>query len=380
MLNEPARHPRTREIPRLDPESGRVGGWAVAGAIEGLDPVECVDVEATPHRIERGRWFVVAEFDGPIRAWRFARHRRVERRGHSGRGTVLGTGDPVVPPWCGPAPGAWTSSLDRGAYIAAVERVRDAVREGDVYQANVCRVLRAPLAGTGPEPDARALRSLLTRGNPAPYGAAIHVRAGEGIEPVWIVSASPELYLHRDGDAIVSGPIKGTAPVPDGLRDKDRAENVMIVDLVRNDLHRVSVPGTVDVPDLLAIESHPGLVHLVSRVHATLRPGTRWADILAATFPPASVSGAPKLAALDLIGELEPVPRGPYCGAIGWVDGDRGRAQLAVGIRTFWWRGGELRFGTGAGITWGSSPQAEWDETELKASRLIALASGTLEP
>ena len=129
------------------------------------------------------------------------------------------------------------------------------------------------------------------------------------------------------------------------------------------------------MPDLCRLEEHPGLVHLVSTVRARLRLDARWPEILGALMPPASVSGAPKLAALDLIAELEPVPREVYCGLIGWVDADAQRADLAVAIRTFWHAEDELRFGTGAGITWGSDPDGEWDETELKARRLTALVT-----
>jgi para-aminobenzoate synthetase component 1 len=152
----------------------------------------------------------------------------------------------------------------------------------------------------------------------------------------------------------------------------------MIVDLVRNDLGRVCATGSVTVPALCAIEAHPGLVHLVSTVRGDLAPEAGWAELLAATFPPGSVTGAPKSSALKIIEALETTPRGPYCGGIGWVDADRGTAELAVGIRTFWIDRTEnaLRFGTGAGITWGSDPEREWAETELKASRLLAVASG----
>jgi para-aminobenzoate synthetase component 1 len=202
-----------------------------------------------------------------------------------------------------------------------------------------------------------------------------------------VVTASPELYLRLDDGVLTSAPIKGTAASAVGLAAKDRAENVMITDLVRNDLQRVCRPGTVEVTSLLALEDHPGLVHLVSTVQGRLHPAVRaaddlWARVLGATYPPGSVSGAPKSSALRLIAALEPVRRGPYCGVVGWIDADAGRAELAVGIRTFWWRGdpstlaGTLHFGTGAGITWGSDPDAEWAETELKARRLIALASG----
>jgi para-aminobenzoate synthetase component 1 len=211
-----------------------------------------------------------------------------------------------------------------------------------------------------------------------------------------VVSASPELFLRREGEAIASSPIKGTGRTEADLLPKDTAENVMIVDLVRNDLARVARTGSVTVTELCAVEKHPGLVHLVSTVAARLRPGVTWRQLLAAAFPPGSVSGAPKLSALRIIAELETAPRGPYCGAVGWVDNRGGReecsAQLAVGIRTFWIESGEsgkpgerggsgengpatLKFGTGAGITWGSDPLGEWRETELKAARLIALAS-----
>lgn len=349
------------------PQQSDSGGWAVAEGIEGVDAVECIDVRAEPERLSTGRWFVVGEFDGPVRAWRFARYQSARAATGSGQS------------WRGPDRTSWSTSLDRSAYLAAVESVRDAVRDGDVYQANVCRVLSAPLGATGAEPDARALFDRLAQGNPSPYAAAIHVPDGGGVDPVWVVSASPELYLARVGETVISGPIKGTAVTADGLGAKDQAENVMIVDLVRNDLHQVCLPGTVEVTDLLATEHHPGLVHLVSRVRGRLARPATWPGILAATFPPASVSGAPKLAALRLIDELEPVARGPYCGAIGWIDGDRGTASLAVGIRTFWWTDGILRFGTGAGITWGSNPGAEWEETALKSERLIALTSGTLD-
>ena len=150
----------------------------------------------------------------------------------------------------------------------------------------------------------------------------------------------------------------------------------MIVDLVRNDLAKVAAIGSVTVPSLLAVEHHPGLVHLVSTVSAELRPGCGWADLLSAASPAGSVSGAPKSSALRIIDELEPRPRDVYCGAVGWVDADRGTGCLAVGIRTFEWSDGMLQLGTGAGITWGSDAEGEWRETELKAARLVALASG----
>jgi para-aminobenzoate synthetase component I len=133
----------------------------------------------------------------------------------------------------------------------------------------------------------------------------------------------------------------------------------------------VATIGSVAVTGLLRQEQHPGLVHLVSTVEAELRPGLGWPELLAATMPAGSVSGAPKAAALRIIGELETEPRGVYCGAVGWVDADATRGVVAVAIRTFVWQQGRLRLGTGAGITWGSDPDREWDETRLKTSRLL---------
>ena len=364
----------------------RVDGYARFGRLTGRGAVETVDLTLDPGALDAGgTWFVVADFEGPVRAWRFA-HVEQGEPGH----------EPA--PWHGPAPTAWQTSLDEDAYRAAVATVREHVRQGSVYQANICRILSAPFQPTVGEPSAVALAQRLAAGNPAPYEGVVHVPAATGLDPVWVVTASPELFLRMertagpDGAArttVTSAPIKGTATTPAGLLAKDRAENVMITDLVRNDLQRVCAPGSVEVTSLLAVEEHPGLAHLVSTVVGTLLPAVTgppgpWAPLLAATFPPASVSGAPKSAALRIIRELEPVPRGPYCGAVGWIDADAGTAELAVGIRTFWWTadsphvadgGPRLHFGTGAGITWGSDPETEWRETELKAHRLIALAS-----
>ena len=348
------------------PGAAWFAGRLARGVVEHADLAERPDALSTP-----GWWALVGTFEGRVDAWRFA---------EVGPDTAGGTA-----PWRGPAREAWTSSLDRAGYVAGVERVRAHVRDGFVYQTNLCRVLRADLPGTdGAEPDAGALARRLAAGNPAPYAGGVHVPSGGPVPGAWVVTASPELFLRvRDGVA-TSGPIKGTARTPEGLTPKDRAENVMITDLVRNDLQRVCRPGTVRVSTLLGLEQHPGLVHLVSTVDGDLTDDVRHApdsltQVLAATFPPGSVSGAPKSSALRVVAELEPVPRGPYCGLVGWAhvgpDGDLS-AELAVGIRTFWWADGVLRFGTGAGITWGSDPDAEWDETELKAARLVALASG----
>ncbi|MEH0632401.1 chorismate-binding protein [Streptomyces bottropensis] len=309
-----------------------------------------------------GFWAVCANYEGDPVCARFSDVRREPAPA------------PVPGEWRGPGVGDWTSSLDRAGYTAGVRRIREHIAAGEVYQANLCRVLSAPVA---PDADVDALTALLARGNPAPFAGTIRLPA-HGVE---IATASPELFLRRDGRVVESGPIKGTGRTEADLLEKDYAENVMIVDLVRNDIGQVCATGSVTVPDLCVVEKHPGLVHLVSMVRGELRDGAGWPELLAAAFPPGSVTGAPKSSALRIIDALETAPRGPYTGGIGWVDADRGTGELAVGIRTFWIdrAAGELRFGTGAGITWGSDPEAEWRETELKAARLLAVASGTYE-
>ncbi|MFG2297587.1 chorismate-binding protein [Streptomyces sp. NPDC048603] len=334
----------------------------------GLVATDLRDVTSDASALDStGFWAVSADFEGRLICARFGDIRP----------------DPVPAPvpgaWRGPAPDLWTSSLDRDGYVAGVRRIREYIAAGEVYQANLCRVMSAPLTDPAGA-DVDALTALLARGNPAPYAGTIRLPA-HGVE---IATASPELFLRRSGRHIESGPIKGTGRTADDLLEKDHAENVMIVDLVRNDLGRVCTTGTVTVPELCAIEEHPGLVHLVSLVSGELAEGAGWPELLAATFPPGSVTGAPKSSALRIIESLETAPRGPYCGGIGWVDADRGTAELAVGIRTFWIDrqapgGPRLRFGTGAGITWGSDPEREWAETELKAARLLAVASGTYQ-
>jgi para-aminobenzoate synthetase component I len=327
-----------------------VGGRVLTELVEVTSDLTALDGDA------EGTWAVVlATDDEPVCA-RFARSRPA--RPWPG------------PPWPGVAggPDAWATSLDGDAFRRGVATIRAAIAAGDVYQVNLTRRLSAPLP---PDADVAALGAALAVGNPAPFSAVVRLPA----HGVHVASASPERFLERDGDRVWSSPIKGTAATEDGFLAKDRAENVMIVDLVRNDLGRVCEWGSVTVPALCAVEHHPGLVHLVSTVEGRLRPGVGWAGAIKATFPPGSVTGAPKIAALGMIAALEPVARGPYCGAVGWVAGGGRRGALNVAIRTFWFAEGEIRFGTGGGITWDSDPDGEWAETELKAARLISLAS-----
>jgi para-aminobenzoate synthetase component 1 len=262
-----------------------------------------------------GRWAVVVTFEGDVTCARFDHWRAAPL--------------PAAPPWAGPPRAGWTTSMDREGYVGAVKAVRDLIADGDVYQVNLCRVLSAPLPRAALAHGLLPLANRLAGRHEAPYAGLIDI---------------PGLH-------------------------------VVSVDLVRNDLSRVCRPGSVAVPKLLEVQRHPGLVHLVSTVTGRLVAGAGWPELLAATFPPGSVSGAPKSTALQAIQALEPAPRGPYCGAVGWVDADTGEGELAVGIRTFWADGATLRFGTGAGITWGSDAGREWAETELKAERLVGLAS-----
>jgi para-aminobenzoate synthetase component I len=347
-----------RHDARVGTRPGEPAAW-----FGGVLATELVEVSSDPGALDRpGWWAVVLTYEGELTAARFE-HVRAAPLPDAG--------------WVGVPASSWTSSLGQTAYEAGVGRIRDYIAAGDVYQANLCRVLSASLSsppepgGVAPPTDVAGLAGLLATGNPAPYGGFIRLPE----QGVHVATASPELFLRRNGTMIESGPIKGTGRTAADLLPKDEAENVMIADLVRNDLGRVSEPGSITVPDLLAIEQHPGLVHLVSRVRGNLRPDVGWRDVLAATFPPGSVTGAPKSSAVRIIAELETVPRQVYCGAVGWVDGTAATAELAVAIRTFWIDGNTLRFGTGAGITWGSDAYGEWVETELKASRLLAVAA-----
>lgn len=319
-------------------------GWLATGVLDVTSDVSAVD--------SPGWWAVVVSFEGVASCIRFEKVRRAPAPGGV---------------WSGVPVSDWVSSMQQREYVAACEATRQHIAAGTVYQVNICRVLSAPVGGAVLEP--AGLHSILRVGNPAPYAGFIDA-AG-----VRVVSASPELYLAQSGGVVSSGPIKGTGKVPEDLQGKDEAENVMIVDLVRNDLSHVCDPGSVAVPDFLTVEEHPGLVHLVSTVSGRVSAGVPFSEVLGQTFPPGSVSGAPKSTALQIISELEPTVRGAYCGAIGFVDATERTARLAVGIRSFSIVDDAVLFGTGAGITWGSDPEAEWRETELKAATLIGLAA-----
>jgi para-aminobenzoate synthetase component 1 len=323
-----------------------VGGRLLTDLAEVSSDLGVLDVPSP------GIWAVVLPFDGPPVCARFLAARPAP--------APLPFG-----PWAGVAAGSWVPGLGPREWAKRVSVIREAIAAGDVYQVNLCRRLSVEVR---PGTDVAALGGALATRHPSPHAAVVRLPS----VGVAVASASPELFLGRRRDSVVSRPVKGTVAPGRTFPAKDVAENVMIVDLVRNDLGRVCRHGTIEVPDLCRRERHPGLDHLVSAVRGRLRPGVGWAGLLAATFPPGSVTGAPKEAALDLIAGLEPTARGVYCGAVGWVDARSGDGDLNVAIRTFWLDEGALHFGTGAAITWDSTAEGEWRETELKASRLLA--------
>jgi para-aminobenzoate synthetase component I len=260
--------------------------------------------------------------------------------------------------------GSWERSWDDESYGAAIEAVRAAIARGDVYQANLVQHLEASFDGD-PAGLAAALAPLRPL-QPRPL-------CGEG----WaIVSASPELFLARRGRRLRTMPIKGTRPAGEDVDDaKDAAEHVMIVDLERNDLARICEPGSVRWPELMAQRDLAGVTHLVSSVEGLLRDGVTLAEILAAMFPGGSVTGAPKIAALDLIAALEPVGRGASMGALGVLRPD-GDFDLALTIRTFAVAEGRAHLWVGGGIVWDSDPEAEIEESWVKARPLLAAVGG----
>jgi para-aminobenzoate synthetase component 1 len=263
-----------------------------------------------------------------------------------------------------PSIGSWRRSWSDTDYAGAVESVRAAIGRGDVYQVNLVQHLSAELDGE-------------------PVGLAEGL-AGFGPRSLsgdsWaVVSASPELFLARRGRRAWTMPIKGTRPLGEHVEgEKDEAEHVMIVDLERNDLSRVCEPGSVRWPELMAEQELAGVTHLVSRVEGTLREDVGLAELLAATFPGGSVTGAPKLAALDLIAALEPVGRGASMGALGTVRGN-GDLELALTIRTFAVADGRVHLWVGGGIVWDSDPDAEIEESWTKARPLLAAVGAPVE-
>nr|WP_274380637.1 aminodeoxychorismate synthase component I [Oleomonas cavernae] len=271
----------------------------------------------------------------------------------------------------------WQSNFTPAAYRAAVAGVIEAILAGDLFQANIAQRFTASL-GAGFDPWAYYER--LRAANPGDFAA--YLAFGD----LAVASSSPERFLKVTGDRVETRPIKGTIardpdPAIDAARaaallasEKDRAENVMIVDLLRNDLSRVCRPHTVEVPALCALETYAGLHHLVSTVTGQLEAGRDALDAVAAAFPGGSVTGAPKPQAMQVIAQTEQVARGVYCGSIGYLGFD-GSADFNIAIRTVTFTQGQASFHVGGGITALSDPVAEHEETLTKAARIFA-ASG----
>ena len=277
-----------------------------------------------------------------------------------------------------------TSNFTKAEYIAAVERIREYIRSGDTYQTNLTQRLKCELSR---DMTAESIYWRLRRDHPAPFSAFLRRKAST------VVSASPERFFRVDDTAIIeASPIKGTrrrgeTPEADHIlrmellsSEKDRAENTMIVDLLRNDLGRLCDFGSVEVTKLCDLEEHPTLFHLVSTIRGSLRPGTKFSDILRATFPCGSITGAPKVRTMDIIAEIEGTNRGLSMGAIGayfprsW---DWNNAQVdsvfdvSVAIRTMVIRNNRALFNVGGGIVIDSDPKKEFDESMLKAQALL---------
>ena len=324
--------------------------------MNGLLATDLVEVTSDFARITLdGFWAVSITFEGKPTFARFARVQHDQPF-------------PPSQPWSY-LQSTWKSSLNQDQYYAYVEEIRRNIAAGVVYQANACRVLSTPFNGVS----LSSLFAEILQDNAAPYASFLR------LPDIEIASASPELFLRRTDSDVVTSPIKGTqdSRATENFGLKDQSENIMIVDLMRNDLSRICETGSIKVSDFLRTEIHPGIRHLVSDVEGTLRPGITWEEIFLGLLPAGSISGAPKLSALQIIAANEPVARDIYCGVLGWIEGNQ--SLLALAIRTFWRTSQTLHFGTGAGITWPSDPHLEWRETELKANRLIAIAGGVDE-
>ena len=266
----------------------------------------------------------------------------------------------------------WTSTFTRPEFLRVVERAQRYIRAGDIYQVNLSQRLTAPTTEI-----AWAFFQRLCARSPAPFAA--YLDGGE----FQICSSSPESFLRLSGGAIQTRPIKGTRPrSADPTRDaqlsyelqtsaKEMAELVMITDLLRNDLGKVCEYGSVHVPEMARLERYPHVQHLVSTVAGRLRDGQTHFSAFASCFPGGSVTGAPKIRAMEIIDELEPVTRGPYTGAIGYLGFNR-ESQLNIAIRTAICQGGRIHFHVGAGIVADSSPEAEYEETIAKAQGFFA--------
>ena len=279
-----------------------------------------------------------------------------------------------------------TSNLSRAEFIAAVERAQRYIRSGDIYQVNLSQRLTIPCDSSGWE-----LFPRLSSISPAPFSTFLDGDDGSGHGRFQMVSSSPELFLRLSGSHLQTRPIKGTRPRDaDPTRDaqlayelqtsaKELAELVMITDLLRNDLGKVCEFGSVQVPELARLERFAQVQHLVSTVEGRLRHDVTHFAALASCFPGGSVTGAPKFRAMEIIDELEPIARGPYCGCHGYLGFNR-ESQLSITIRTAVCQAGFVHFNVGAGIVADSHPEAEFEETLAKAAGFLTALSMKAAP
>lgn len=286
-----------------------------------------------------------------------------------------GQGPEFQPPCQDPSPSAtfnpsFFSSLSKPQYLARIARIIEYIAAGDVFQVNLSQRFTTDLTLTP-----RQIWRNLTARSPAAYGAFLD--CGDHA----IISISPEVFLRVGSDRrVITRPIKGTRPNLPGMRQqlqdsiKDQAELNMIIDLERNDLGRVCQTGSVQVTQPRTVEAHPTVYHGVATIEGVLRPQVSFVDLLRATFPGGSITGAPKIRAMQIIEELEPVRRGPYCGAIGYLAGD-GAMQFNVAIRTMIVKDNQVHIPVGGGIVADSDPRDEYDETLVKAQAMFAALS-----
>jgi len=381
---------RGAAIPGLPPfQGGVVGmfGYELGGRLERLPPPQPMGMRLPDLAV--GVYDMVAAFDHAAgRAWVIARggDPAATRRAEAFAARLSEPPPPgAESPDCLLAPPGWRAELSVDAYAAAVSRVLDYIRAGDIYQANFTQRFLGRIApGVRPFDLYRRLRGRTA----APFSAFLNLGDGRAV-----ASGSPERFLRMDAAGrIETRPIKGTRPrgatpqedaalAADLLgSEKDRAENLMIVDLLRNDLSRVAEVGSVRVPELCRLESYRTVHHLTSVVEARLKPGLGPVDLLRATFPGGSITGAPKIRAMEIIRELEPSRRGPYCGSIAWIGFD-GAMDSSIVIRTLCMADGMVQAQAGGGIVADSDPAGEYRESLTKArAMLTALDPGMVWP
>jgi anthranilate synthase component 1 len=317
----------------------------------------------------KGRLYLVVHADPrEPQAWARA-NRRLDELAHRLRHAGAGYPETLVP--AALDEGDFVSGFTREGFIGAVEKSKEYIAAGDVFQVVLSQRLSVPFHAR-PVDVYRALRAL----NPSPYMYFLDVGGTQ------VVGSSPEILVRQQGGTITVRPIAGTrprgaTPAQDAALEaelladpKERAEHLMLIDLGRNDVGHVSKPGTVKLGESFGIERYSHVMHIVSEVTGTLKDGLSYADVLRATFPAGTVSGAPKIRALEIIQELEPIRRNVYSGAVGYI-GWHGDADTAIAIRTAVIQDGRLHVQAGAGIVYDSDPEKEWEETMSKGRALF---------